>query len=830
LVFSVYDGDTDPSKQGSNDKFAAKLNYVPEEVVADNFETFADSNNPALGKINWENSKLSLENKTKIVELVNEFREIFLDKNNGMGRYTGKIRHKIDLIENAKIPKQRLYRVPLEQRKEVERQIQQLLDQRIIEKSTSPFCAPIVLVRKKDSSWRFVVDYRQLNSITKTETYLIPNIQEIVDLTSGKTFYTKVDFKSGFHQIPLEKSHRERTAFQSDHLQDLRELFCRIQKFGMKLRLDKCVFAAHEIEYLGVLISKRGSRINPQRIDRIQNFPIPQDVKAVKSFLGVASYFRRFIENFAKIAAPLTRLTAKHDKFEWRTEHQNSFEQLKAKLISAPVLAAPVSGKPYEIHTDASMKAVAATLLQQDDKTKQLHPIAFGSRCINKHERNYSIIELEALAIVFGLTYFRPYVFGAKIKIITDHAPLCSLFHRSDLTGRLAKYQLAIMSYDAVIVYRPGRKNTVSDALSRYPVSAAVILENELPTLEQIREEQMASPYAANINHLRSNSDDSTCKKRQFRLINDVLYYDDGTRNRLVIPSENLQRTITKHHHEHILDGGHFGMMKTLQKIREKFYWKEMNDYVKKFVQHCLICQKVKSPYQLTRKEPLVLFPATNRPFQRIHSDVVGPLPTSLDGHTFIVIHTCSFTKYVTCTPIPNQRTETIAKALVNDVVCKFGVPEQLVSDRGSNYTSELFREVSEILGTKHTLTTAYHHQANGQVERYVKTVVDSLVSFTQNSRENWSSFLQLIVFAMNTSRNESTRETAFFLMFGRDPQLISDTVLHFPRKMCRVWGSIAAVHNLSATQNCTYEDYLSSVPNNSMPPGHGDIGSLARS
>ncbi|RCN44983.1 hypothetical protein ANCCAN_09027 [Ancylostoma caninum] len=192
-------------------------------------------------------------------------------------------------------------------------------------------------------------------------------------------------------------------------MRDVRELFSRIRSFGIKLRIDKCVFAAKEVEYLGVLISKNGSRINPKRIESITKYPIPKTVSDVKSLLGAASYFRRYIPNFAKIANPLTGLTRKENKrLVWRTEQQMAFEELKQKLISAPVLAAPRIGQPYEIHTDASTEAVAGTLLQMNPKTSSLHPIAFASRCLNKHERNYSIIELEAVAIVYSLTQFRP--------------------------------------------------------------------------------------------------------------------------------------------------------------------------------------------------------------------------------------------------------------------------------------------------------------------------------------------------------------------------------------------------------------------------------------
>ncbi|EYC04035.1 hypothetical protein Y032_0090g2380 [Ancylostoma ceylanicum] len=448
-VFSVYEDNLESDQIAKNSKeINEAVNYVPQEI--DLYDpTPALSNKNLCDQIDFSKSDLNAQQKSVICDLVNDFRDIFLGNDNKPGRYTGNIRHTIDLIENAEVPKQRLHRVPLQQREEIARQIQEMLKQRIIEPSSSPFCAPIVLVKKKDRTRRFVVDYRRLNAITKSETYIIPNIQEILDIACGKTFYTTLDFKSGFYQIPVEESHRERTAFQcflglyqfitmpmglkgapgtfqkisnslirelrsctfayiddivtcaddfDQHVRDVRELFSRIRSFGMKLRIDKCVFAAKEVEYLGVLISKNGSRINPKRIASITKYPVPKTVSDVKSFLGAASYFRRYIPNFAKIANPLTGLTRKEsNRFIWRTEQQKAFEELKQKLISAPVLAAPRIGQPYEIHTDASTKAVAGTLLQLNPKTNSLHPIAFASRCLNKHERNYSIIELEAM-------------------------------------------------------------------------------------------------------------------------------------------------------------------------------------------------------------------------------------------------------------------------------------------------------------------------------------------------------------------------------------------------------------------------------------------------
>ncbi|RCN39899.1 hypothetical protein ANCCAN_14169 [Ancylostoma caninum] len=343
-VFSVYEDDKKTPK--TVDIVRKEVNYVLPEVEIDYpTDTMITGEIWEIEKINWEHSQLDLHQKTAVVDMANDFRDIFVSKSGKLGRYSGKIHHRIDLIENSKTPKQKPYRVPLEQRKEVLQQIQELLKHRVIEKSSSPFCAPIILVKKKDQTWRFVVDYHKLNSITKSETYFIPNIQEIIDLASGKAFYTTVDFKSGLHQIPMEKSHRERTAFQTF--------------LGL-------------LHFITMPMGLKGAPGTFQKVANslIRELRIPSNVTAVKSFLGAASYFRLY-------------------------------------------------------------------------------------RCL----------------------------------------------YRSDLSGRLAKYQVAIMGYDAIIQYRPGKQNAVSDALSRYPNETVVnsVQVTELASWEEIKDAQKAIPYNERI-------------------------------------------------------------------------------------------------------------------------------------------------------------------------------------------------------------------------------------------------------------------------------------------------------------------------------------------
>ncbi|CAJ0602518.1 unnamed protein product [Cylicocyclus nassatus] len=554
-----------------------------------------------------------------------------------------------------------------------------------------------------------------------------------------------------------------------DHFRDLEEVFQRITSFGMKLTSEKCSFIQQEVPYLGVLISKNGTRLNPEKVASITKIPRPQDAKALKSFLGAASYFRRFIPRFSYVAAPLNALLTKNTSFEWTDVHENAFVSLKTALTTAPTLASPIIGKPYIIHTDASTVGLGACLLQQNPQTLNEHPIAYCSRPLNKHEKNYSIIELEALAIVFALKHFYPYVADASIRLVTDHAPLKSPLYRSDLVGRLAKYQIMIQAYDLTIEYRPGNHNSFCDFLSRYPVMSIDIASNSIPSLDTIKEAQQNSSFGSLITFLTGNAEDppqqflSTLDK--FSIFNGMLYYTMHKRPKLVVPGQELQTQIVKLCHENPLLGSHFGIRKTYKSISDKYYWPNMYQDIANYVRSCAACQKVKTPAGNIIREELGNFPIPQRPFERIHTDIIGPLPQCIDGSRFISITVCAFSKYIICTPLVNQTADLVIKALINDVISKHGIPNEIVSDRGSNYASELFVQINRTLGISNNCTTSYNHKANGQVERMVKVLIDSLTIYCAEARDLWSDYLQPIVFAYNCSKNDTTGYSPFFVI-----------------------------------------------------------------
>ncbi|CAH2090022.1 unnamed protein product [Euphydryas editha] len=438
------------------------------------------------------------------------------------------------------------YRFPEIHKEEVQSQINKMLEQKIITPSRSPWSSPIWIVPKKEDSsgkkkWRIVIDYRKLNDITIGESYPIPQINEILDQLGKSKYFTTLDLASGFHQIQMSPADAPKTAFSvpqghfqfnrmpfglknapasfqrtmntvlsglqgvhcfvylddvvvysydlPSHIEKLHLIFEKLRKFQLKLQPDKCEFLRKEVAYLGHIISNEGVKPNPEKIKAVVQFPPPKCAKDIKSFLGLASYYRRFIPEFSKYAKSLTTLLKKDVPFEWTNTQQLSFEQLKNKLVTAPVLAYPDFTKPFILTCDASSYAISAVLSQGD--VGKDRPIAYASRTLNKAECNYSVTEKECLAIVYGTKTFRPYLFGRRFTIITDHKPLNWLFNCKDPGSRLVRWRLKLEEYDYEIQYKKGKMNSNADALSRYPVNPVHEQNDQNPTTDSNRPENL---------------------------------------------------------------------------------------------------------------------------------------------------------------------------------------------------------------------------------------------------------------------------------------------------------------------------------------------------
>ncbi|KAL4082949.1 hypothetical protein QTP88_029447 [Uroleucon formosanum] len=479
------------------------------------------NNRIQLLKENLRCDHMNNEEKESIERLCSEYSDIFFLEGDTLS-CTETIQHEIKTSGTSQPIFQRPYRLPYSQKKEIDKQIEQLEQDGIISPSDSPWNAPLLVVPKKtDASgiqkYRVVIDFRKLNEITVGDAFPMPDISTILDELGKAKYFSCLDMASGYHQIALKSEDKHKTAFSTEkghfefnrmcfglkgapatfqrlmnriliglngvksfvylddvivigttireHEQNLRQIFERFRKHGLQLQPTKCEFLRREVIYLGHVITEQGVKPDPKKIQCMVNYPTPTNAKDVKSFLGLVGYYRRFIRDFSKKAKPLTNLLKQNQQFIWSDLCQESFNYFKNILINEPILQYPDFNQPFNITTDASNIAIGAILSQ--GKIGSDLPIAYASRTLNKAETNYNTTEKELLAILWAVKQFRHYVYGCKFNIVTDHKPLSWLFGVKDPGARLTRWRLQLEEYDYNIIYKPGTQNTNADALSR---------------------------------------------------------------------------------------------------------------------------------------------------------------------------------------------------------------------------------------------------------------------------------------------------------------------------------------------------------------------------
>jgi len=471
---------------------------------------------------------LNCEESEYVKRLITKNCDVFHLPTDRLG-YTHVMKHTITTTDERPINTKQ-YRYPPIHKEEINKQVKQLLDNDVIKPSASPYNSPLWIVPKKPDSkgnrrWRMVIDYRALNKRTVGDAYPLPNITEILDQLGSAKYFSVFDLASGFHQLQMDSGDAPKTAFSTPYghyefnrmpfglknapatfqrLMDLvlsglqgTELFvylddiviyasslreheikfnkltARLRESNLKLQPDKCEFLRKEVNYLGHIIGEDGVKPDPKKIEAVKEFPQPANAKNIKQFLGLAGYYRRFIPNFSKTARPLTNLLKKESAFVWTEEQQSAFNDLRNALCSQPILQYPDFARPFVVTTDASKNAIGG-ILSQGPVGKDL-PISYVSRLLNGAEQNYSTIERELLAIVYSVNYFRPYLFGCKFSLVTDHKPLVWLNSVKDPSSRLVRWRLKLAEYDYEMLYKAGKINANADALSRNPIPKQVL-------------------------------------------------------------------------------------------------------------------------------------------------------------------------------------------------------------------------------------------------------------------------------------------------------------------------------------------------------------------
>ena len=585
-----------------------------------------------------------------------------------------------------------------------------------------------------------------------------------------------------------------------EHHNHVRQVLEKLIENNLYAKLSKCEFDKDKVEFLGHVISGKGISTDPNKIKSIEEWPVPKSVKDVQRFVGLCNYYRRFVENFANIAKPLHQLTKKNIKFEWTEKCNIAFLELKKRLTTAPILAYPNFEKPYIVECDASNVAIGAILSQKDDNNK-LHPVAYYSRSLNNAEINYSITEKELLAIKEAFSTWRHLLLGAKHKITvyTDHRNLLYTLGGKVGNQRQHRWHLFFQEYNFELIYRQGRKNGKPDSLSRRPdylnktfeekpeyildiknvkeIPSFMTIENDL--IDKIIEYTKDDETAKDI-HLYFHPNNANQgyfyrpfrKMNKFKIKNNMIYYG----NLIYIP-EKLRLEILMKYHEKPA-AGHLGIKRTLELITRNFWWPKIHIDVAKFVRSCETCarNKINRHRRYGLLQPL---DTPDRPWKSIEIDFLCGLPSSR-GYTVIMVVVDRFSKMIHLIPfkkIPDAK-ET-AKAFMENIYRLHGLPKDIYTDRGSQFTSTLWQELMEMLGVKTIIATTDHHETVGQVERSNAFIEQYLRCYSRAYyHDDWIDWIYLAEFAYNNSINESTKETPFFINYGFHPSMDENFIL----------------------------------------------------
>lgn len=752
------------------------------------------------------NTDLDVATKNSLLDILNNWRGCFAENSAELGTVKG-CELEIKLTDESKAICYRPYRLPLKEREIVRDKVRELLDSGIIRESHSDFASPIVLVRKKDNSYRLCCDYRAVNKATIKQVYPMPNIEEQLNLLGGKLYFTSLDCNQGFHQIAVESKSIPKTAFVTPdgHYEFLKMPFGLVNapavfqrainntlgnlrfsqvlvymddlllpstsadeglklldtvlqilnQSGFKLKLKKCSFLKGSINFLGHEIGPNGISPGLAKVECVKKFKRPENAHEIRQFLGLAGYFRKFVENFAVIALPLTKLTRKNVTFEWGENQEASFCKLKEMLIGKPILVPFNPQLEIQIHTDASSKGLGGIFFQvQPDKS--LKPVAYFSRVTSSAEQVYHSYELETLAVIESLKRFRIYLIGQKFKIITDCAAVRYTFSKKDLVARIARWWLSIQDYNFEIEHRPGLAMKHVDALSRNPCNILQIeIEDWFLTI-QLQDDTIRNI----VNQLKNKSDKHLTKEFVYK--NNRLYRKTLLGERLVIPKFARFQLLRKYHD----DVGHPGFDRCLNLIKDQFWFAKMTRFVKKYVNSCLNCGYSKGNYGKTEGF-LCPISKPNLPMETVHIDHVGPFPKTKTGFAYILTIVDSFTKYLVARPSKTLGSAECIKNLREIFSEYLGYPRRIVSDNGLAFTSRYFKEFTNNKQIKHVLTATATPRANGQVERYHRTLLDALRSVSSDDDRNWDDKIPEVIWGMNNTVNSSTKHTPFELLFG---------------------------------------------------------------
>ncbi|KAJ6436802.1 retrovirus polyprotein [Purpureocillium lavendulum] len=770
-----------------------------------------------------------------------------------------------------------LYGMSREELIVLRRTLTELLDKGFIRASSSPASAPVLFVRKPGGGLRFCVDYRGLNAITKKDRYPLPLIEETLRSLSKAKWLTKLDVIAAFHKVRVAEGDEWKTAFRTryglyewlvtpfgltgapatfqryinhtlrefldefcsayiddiliyssgslaDHRKKVKQVLARLRDAGLQIDIDKCEFETTSVKYLGFIVEAgKGIRVDPEKVRAIQEWEAPRSARAVRSFLGFANYYRQFIPKFSNIASPLTALTKKDAAFAWSSECQAAFDELKARLISAPVLAQWDPDRETIVETDSSGYVTGGALSQKGDDGL-MRPVAFFSKKCAPAECNYPIHDKELLAIMRCLQHWDAELRSVEsFTVLTDHLNLRYFTRKQPLSERQARWAETLSRYNFTIVHRPGKDAAVPDALSRREQDMPHSADDErlrrrhiqllMPakggglvtrvksgyvskgdadqpgdeTTEQ--DELVENPFTEP--ELQELWKEGLKQHNRYWLIRRAV--QDGERRlpsqwglpvmlsecsidagqrlcwreRIWVPNhEPLRTRLMQETHDSAL-AGHPGrdMLKSL--LARRFYWPGLDADARQFVRNCDVCGR-SNVWREKRRGLLKPLPVPERIWSELSIDFVTDLPpTKSNGSTNMMVLTDRLSKSVVLESLRDITAETTARALMRNVLQHHGIPAAIVTDRGTQFTSRMWKRLCELLRIKQRLSTAWHPETDGATERANQEVERYIRIFTTYAQDDWDELLPAAAMALNNRMATSTGLSPFFFTHG---------------------------------------------------------------
>ena len=710
------------------------------------------------------------------------------------------------------------YRKSQKEREMIKEEVAMMLKLGIIEKSSSPWNSPVIIVPKKDGTRRFVVDYRNVNSVIKNEIWPMPRIDDILDRLSGSKFFSVLDLTSGYWQIEIEKGSRPITSFSTcdahfqftrmpfglkcapaefsrimfqvlggrdyveiyldditihsktfeEHLRHITLVAKALKEANLRIKPSKCKWVCSEISLLGHVVSGGHVAMDPDKVKAIKQREPPRNVKQIQQYLGICNYYRRFIKDYAKIAEPLTRLLKSDQKFEWTIEQQESFKALKEALVSYPILRQPDMAKPFYLFTDASGYCMGAVLAQKDDDGKE-HAVAYGSKMLKNSELYWTVTEKECFACVWAIKKYRIYLLGKKFTVITDHSALSWLMNIKDPNGRLARWSIYLQAYEFEIIHRKGLIHSNADTLSRPVMTVSVVTDDDedlSPKGLDVYEDDQLMYYLKHGKHQggipkkQVKRVEKMAEQYSFRE-NKIIFRKDEDSEEKIVPKPEDRYDIAVRAHRM----GHFQVDATLKRLQQDYYWKGMKAEVEKCISDCEQCKRNHKVAPMEHPAKAIQVKSL---FDRVGIDLTFGLTETKEGFHGLLTIVEYVSKFSWAYPIKTKSAKEISEKLW-EFFGQYGPVKEILTDCGTEFNNELVDQLVRKFSMVHKTTSPWSPRTNGLVERFNHVFVEALRKVVDDDIDNWPDYVPFVLMAFRSKVNTTTNYTPYRLLFGRD-------------------------------------------------------------